>query len=133
MNVLFVCTANSARSQMAEGLARHKGLWDRVASAGTMPTQVNPIAVEAMREIGVDISSHYSKPLTRDLMEWADVIITLCGDARDSCPVLPPGKRHLHWGFPDPAAVPGDHEARLISFREVRDAISARLDADTIG
>jgi len=133
MNVLFVCTANSARSQMAEGLARHKGRWDGVASAGTAPTQVNPIAVEVMGEIGIDISSHYSKPLTRDLIDWADVIITLCGDARDNCPVLPPGKRHLHWGFPDPAAFTGDHQARLASFCKVRDAISARLDAEPMG
>jgi arsenate reductase len=132
MNVLFVCTANSARSQMAEGLARNKGLFTGVNSAGTKPANVNPLAVAAMREIGIDISQQYSKPLTQELIAWADVIVTLCGDARDNCPMLPPGKRHLHWGFPDPAAIAGDHDARLASFREVRNAIASRLEAERL-
>jgi len=85
-----------------------------------------------MREIGIDISSQYAKPLTHELIAWADVIITLCGDARDNCPLLPPGKRHLHWGFPDPAAALGDSEKQLEAFRKVRDAIAARLEAERV-
>lgn len=127
MKVLFVCTANSARSQMAEGLARHYHLWEEVRSAGTAPKGVNPYAVAVMKEIGIDISAYESKLLTRELIEWADIIITLCGDARDNCPVLPPGKKHIHWGFDDPAAVEGDTETRLAAFRRVRDQIRSVL------
>lgn len=132
MNVLFVCTANSARSQMAEGLAKHAGLYSGITSAGTHPTIVNPLAREALNELGIDISSQHSKLLTSDLIDWADVIITLCGDARDNCPVLPAGKRHLHWGFPDPAAVVGSHEERLQAFRDVRDSIAERLRSERV-
>ena len=127
MNVLFVCTANSARSQMAEGLARAMRRFEGVMSAGTEPTTVNPLAVEAIQEIGIDISSHRSKPLTPELLAWADVVITLCGDARDRCPLLPPGKRHLHWGIDDPAAVAGSRVERLEAFRRARDTIRRKL------
>ena len=128
MNALFVCTANSARSQMAEGLARSAGRFAGVMSAGTQPSVVNPLAVEAMREIGIDISSQRSKPLTPELLAWADVVITLCGDARDRCPLPPPGKKHLHWGIDGPAAVTGSRAVRLEAFRRARDAIRRRLD-----
>ncbi|MDP2859241.1 MAG: arsenate reductase ArsC [Bacillota bacterium] len=131
LNILFVCTANSVRSQMAEGLARVMRRFDGVMSAGTEPTTVNPLAVEAMREIGIDISAQRSKPLTPELLAWADVLITLCGDARDRCPLLPPGKRHLHWGIDDPAAVTGSRADRLDAFRRTRDTIRKRLDEES--
>ena len=123
MKILFVCTGNSARSQMAEGLARHFRIWDEVRSAGTAPKGINPHAIMAMDEIGIDISAQQSKPLTPELISWADVVITLCGDARDSCPVLPSGKKHVHWGFDDPAAVEGEAEVVRAAFRRVRDEI----------
>lgn len=131
MNVLFVCTANSARSQMAEGLARAMRRLEGVMSAGTEPTTVNRLAVEAMREIGIDISAQRSKPLTPELLAWADVLITLCGDVRDRCPLLPPGKSHLHWGIDDPAAVTGSRADRLDAFRRARDAIRQKLDEES--
>ncbi len=112
---------------MAEGLARYTRRFAGVMSAGTEPTEVNPMAIESMGEIGIDISSHRAKPLTSDLLTWADVVITLCGDARDRCPALPPGKKHLHWGIDDPAAVAGSQAQKLEAFRGARDAIRQRL------
>jgi arsenate reductase len=128
MNALFVCTANSARSQMAEGLARALRSFEAVMSAGTEPTTVNPLAIEVMQEVGIDISAHESKALSPELLAWADVVITLCGDARDRCPLLPPGKKHLHWGIDDPAAAGGSRSEKLEAFRRARDAIRERLD-----
>lgn len=121
---MFLCTANSARSQMAEGLLRHDA-GDRfeVVSAGTRPTAVRPEAIAAMHEIGIDISAHRSKHLDDCRHQRFDYVITVCDDANDTCPVFPDAVRRLHWSFSDPAAVGGDIEQRLAAFRKVRDAL----------
>ncbi|MBI3951619.1 MAG: arsenate reductase ArsC [Acidobacteria bacterium] len=126
--VLFLCTGNSARSQMAEGLLRHMA-GDRfeVHSAGTNPVGVNPLAIEAMREIEVDISHHTSKSLGQFLNDPFDFVITVCDRARESCPIFPGDAVHLHWSFDDPAAVEGSQKERLRAFRSVRDELAARL------
>lgn len=126
--VLILCTGNSARSQMAEGLLRHDG-GDRFAafSAGTKPGSVRPEAVAAMREVGIDISAHRSKSVDEMLGEKFDYVITVCDNARESCPVFPAQTMRLHWSFDDPAVATGDEAARLTVFRRVRDEIRARL------
>jgi len=115
---------------MAEGWARHLG-GERieVQSAGVEAHGLNPRAVQVMREVGVDISHHRSKLIDPDFLEQADYVITLCGDANDRCPVTPPHVKRLHWGFPDPAKVTGSEEEILNQFRQVRDAIGARIRA----
>ena len=124
----FVCTGNSARSQMAEGFARQM-LGDRfeIASGGLEPSSLHPLAVRAMAEAGVDISRQYSKPIDVDRLRTAHMAVTLCGDAEERCPVTPPAVRRLHWGLPDPAKAQGGEEERLKIFRQVRDEIEARL------
>ncbi len=127
--ILFVCTANSARSQMAEGLARalaSPGV--EVASAGTRPSSIHPQAIEAMRERGIDIGNQRSKPIG-EVGGPFDYVITLCDDAAQSCPVLPARRARLHWSLPDPAAVAGSEAERLRVFRQVRDEIERRLTA----
>ena len=128
--VLFLCTHNSARSQMAEGLLRAMA-GDRfdVASAGTEATRVRPLAVKAMAEIGIDVSGHSSKTLDRFVNESWDFVITVCDSANESCPVFPVAAKRLHWSFPDPARATGSDEAQLGVFRDVRDAIRWRLEA----
>ncbi len=128
LRVLFLCTHNSARSQMAEGLLRELAR-DRfeVYSAGTRPTRVREEAVEAMREVGLDISSHRSKSVEEFAGREFDYVITVCDNARESCPVFPAKTRRLHWGFDDPAAVEGEWGERLAAFRRVRDEIDARI------
>ncbi|RFF29252.1 arsenate reductase ArsC [Wenzhouxiangella sediminis] len=127
--ILFLCVANSARSQMAEGLAR-KMLGDRaeVMSAGSQPTTVNPWAVKAMAEVGIDISGHHSKSVDEFDPAELDLVITLC--AEEVCPALPAGVRHLHWPIPDPA-IGWDAERSggnaLERFRQARDRIHDRL------
>ena len=126
--VLILCTGNSARSQMAEGLLRELGGGRfEVQSAGTRPGQVRPEAIEAMREVGVDISHHRSKSVEEFAGQAFDYVITVCDNARESCPVFPSGTRRVHWSFDDPAAADGDFDARLAVFRRVRDEIAARL------
>jgi arsenate reductase len=127
--VLFLCTHNSARSQMAEGLLR-AAAGDRfeVHSAGTVATAVRPEAVRVMAEIGVDISGHESKTLDRFLPQAFDWVITVCDDAAEACPVFPGPARRLHWSLPDPGAITGDEERRLAAFREVRDRLRALID-----
>ena len=128
IRVLFLCTGNSARSQMAEGLLRTFGGEDfEINSAGTDPKGLNPLAIEAMREIGIDISSHESKSLDRFLGQHFDYIITVCDRARDSCPTFPGDNERIHWGFEDPAAVTGTRAEQLAVFRRVRNEISERL------
>lgn len=128
--VLILCTANSARSQMAEGLLRAlAGQHVEVYSAGSKATQVNPLAIEAMQEIGLDISGHRSKSLQEFLQQPFDYVITVCDHAAESCPVFPGQAERIHWGFPDPAAVQGDHAGQLAAFREVRQAIQSQLTA----
>ena len=126
--VYFVCTGNSCRSQMAEGWARHLG-HDRVQaySAGMEIHGLNPRAVAVMKEAGVDISHQTSKLIDLDLLYRADYVVTLCGDARDTCPVTPPEVVRLHWGFPDPARAEGTEEQILEQFRQVRDGIRDRV------
>jgi len=119
--IMFVCTGNSARSQMAEGLARALGGNQvEVFSAGLEPKGLHPVAVGVMKEIGIDISSQTSKLIDPDLIRTMDIVVTLCGDARDRCPVLPPGTVHIHWPLPDPAAVEGSEAEVREAFRRVR-------------
>lgn len=126
--VLILCTANSARSQMAEGLLRALAN-DRfeVFSAGAKPSVVNPLAIAAMDERGIDIRSHRSKHLNEFLSQPFDYVITVCDNAAESCPVFPGPATRIHWSFPDPAAVEGSDAERLASFRKVRDAIEAQF------
>ena len=126
--VLFICTHNSARSQMAEGLLRHMA-GDRfdVYSAGTEATEVRPLAIRAMSEIGIDISGQESEALDRYLDQRWDWIITVCDRARESCPVFPGSRNTTHWGFEDPSEAVGTEEERLAVFRRVRDEIASRL------
>ena len=128
--VLFLCTHNSARSQMAEGLLRHlAGDRFEVMSAGTEATHVRPLAIRAMGEIGVDISSQESKTLERYLREPFDYVITVCDDANEACPFFPGAGKRLHWTFEDPSRVEGSEEDRLAVFRSVRDRIRDRVQA----
>jgi arsenate reductase len=124
--VLFLCTHNSARSQMAEGLLRSMAE-DRfeVFSAGTEATHVRPEAISVMAEIGVDISAQESETLQRYLGEPLDLIVTVCDDAKDACPFFPGARERLHWSFPDPSHA--EEGGRLAAFREVRDEISSRI------
>lgn len=128
IRVLVLCTGNSARSQMAEGLLRYVAE-DRfeVASAGVAPSQVRPEAIEAMREIGIDISGHHSKSVDEFLGQEFDYVITVCDNANEQCPVFPGKTQRIHWSFQDPAAAPGDQPERLAVFRRVRDEIRARM------
>ncbi len=126
--VLILCTGNSARSQMAEGLLRSDG-GDRfeVFSAGTHPSRVRPEAIEAMREVDMDISDHRSKSVDEFVGQQFDYVITVCDNAREHCPIFPAGTRRIHWSFDDPAAAEGDEATRLAEFRRVRDLIRERL------
>jgi len=125
--ILFVCSFNSARSQMAEGLARTLAAPGvEVASAGTHATRVSPFAIEALRERGLDISAQFSKTITQVPGEF-DYVITLCDEADRECPHLPARKQRLHWSYPDPARAPGGDEAVRRAFAEVRDHLEQRL------
>ncbi|HEX8872551.1 MAG TPA: arsenate reductase ArsC [Candidatus Acidoferrum sp.] len=125
--VLILCTGNSARSQMAEGIFRHlAGDGFAVESAGTNPVGVNPLAVEAMREIGIDIGQQSSKSVSRFEGQSFDLVITVCDNAAEHCPVFPGAPERLHWSLPDPAAVPGDHAQKMAAFRAVRDQLLDR-------
>ncbi|BBL80170.1 protein-tyrosine-phosphatase [Rubrobacter xylanophilus] len=134
VRVLFLCTHNSARSQMAEGLLRHLG-GDRFEahSAGTEATRVRPEAVAVMAELGMDISGQESKTLDRYLGEPFDYVITVCDAANEACPAFPGARERLHWSFADPSQAQGDEEERLAVFREVRDEIRARIEAELLG
>ncbi len=126
--VLFLCTANSARSQMAEAILRRLG-GDRyeVFSAGTEATRVNPLAVQVMEEAGYDLSSHTSKNMDRFLGQHFDSVITLCSDAEERCPFFPGKVNRLHWPFDDPASAEGNMEEKLGKFRLIRDQISQQI------
>ena len=126
--VLILCTGNSARSQMAEGLLRHDGgAGFEVQSAGTHPSRVREEAIAVMREVGSDISGHRSKSVDEFAAQPFDYVITVCDHAREHCPVFPARAQRIHWSFDDPAAAGGDVAARLSVFRRVRDEIRARL------
>ncbi len=126
--VLFLCTHNSARSQMAEGLLRKSG-GDQfeVFSAGTEATRVHPLAIEAMRELGVDISKQRSKTLDEYVGQDFDYVVTVCDRANESCPIFPGDPERIHWSFEDPSLAKGTEQQRLQVFRRVRDAILGRL------
>jgi arsenate reductase len=126
--ILFLCTGNSARSQMAEGLLRYEA-GDRfeIASAGTNPTHLRPEAVSVMNELGIDISKQWSKSEDEFTGQEFDYVITVCDNAREQCPVFPGHARHLHWSFEDPAEAKGADEDRKASFRKVRDQILHRI------
>jgi len=126
--VLILCTGNSARSQMAEGLLRHDGAGKfEVFSAGVEPSRVRTQAIEAMREIGMDISAQRSKSVDEFTGQEFDYVITVCDNANEKCPVFPGKAKRIHWSFDDPAAIEGDEATRLNVFRRVRDEIRERL------
>ncbi len=131
--ILFLCTHNSARSQMAEGLLRHlAGDRFEAMSAGTEATHVRPLAVRAMGEIGIDISGQESKTLDRYLHEPFDYVITVCDDANEACPFFPGAQSRLHWSFEDPSKAEGSEMERLSVFRSVRDRIRRRIEDDLV-
>jgi arsenate reductase (thioredoxin) len=127
--VLFLCTGNSCRSHMAEGWLRKLGGSDfDVFSAGSKPAgYVHPLAIEAMQEVGVDISRHHSKSLEEFIGQPFDYVITVCDNARDACPAFPGATNQLHWGFDDPAHAPGTDDEKRSVFRRVRDEIENRI------
>ena len=126
--VLILCTANSARSQMAHGLLNDlaSDQFD-VFGAGTKPSQVNPFAIEAMQQVGIDISHHTSDGIDLYINQSFDYVITVCDKAAETCPIFPGPAHRLHWGFPDPAAVTGSHDDILASFAHVRDGLKQKL------
>lgn len=130
LRVLFLCTHNSSRSQMAEGLLRARGgAAYEVFSAGTQPRMVHPLAIKAMQELGVDISHHRAKGLEEfGEQPPMDLVITVCDEAAEACPYIPNARSQVHWGFSDPSQVEGSEDERLAAFQETRDLISARLD-----
>jgi arsenate reductase len=126
--MLILCTGNSARSQMAEGLMRHyAGNEFQVFSAGLDPKGVNPLAIQAMHEIGIDISHHTSKDVRTFLGQSFSYLITVCSNAEDRCPIFPGVFFRLFWPFDDPAAETGSEEHKLQKFREVRDLIDIKI------
>jgi arsenate reductase len=131
--VLFLCTHNSARSQMAEGFLRALA-GDRfdVASAGTQATRVQPLAIRVMADVGIDLSGHSSKIVDAFVEQPWDYVITVCDAANEACPVFPKKSSRLHWSFEDPSQATGSDEQRLEVFRRVRDQIERRI-TDWIG
>ena len=128
MRVLILCTGNSARSQMAEGLLRHDGGTSlEVFSAGTKPSHVRPEAIAVMGEIGIDISGHRSKSVDEFAGQAFDYVITVCDNAKESCPVFPAATKRIHWSLDDPAAAHGSEEERLAEFRRIRDQLRSLL------
>ncbi len=126
--VLILCTGNSARSQMAEGLLRNiAGERFEVESAGVEPSFVRPLAIKAMEEIGIDISSHRSKSVEEFAGQDFDFVITVCDNAKENCPVFPSKSVKIHWSFDDPAEAQGTHDEQLSVFRGVRNEIRERL------
>jgi arsenate reductase len=131
--VLFLCTHNSARSQMAEGLLRILGSGQLDAySAGTEATQMRPLAIRAMAELGIDISGQQSKTLDRYLGEAFEAVITVCDDANEACPSFYGARRRLHWSLPDPSRAKGTEEEQLAVYRQVRDALRRRIEAELL-
>ena len=126
--ILFLCTHNSCRSQMAEGLVNHDlGNLFEAYSAGTEATRVNPLATQVLAELGIDISAHHSKTLDEFVGQHFDYVITLCGDANEKCPLFFGGVRREHIGFDDPSRVPGTIDEVLPEFRRVRDEIRKKM------
>ncbi len=126
--VLFLCTGNSARSQMAEGWLRHlAGDRFEVFSAGTQPVGLNPKAVVAMSEVGIDVSQHRSKLVDEFVSQKFDFVVTVCDSAKEACPIFPGTAKKLHYSFTDPAAATGPEEDQMLVFRRVRDDIGEKL------
>ena len=128
MNILFLCTGNSCRSQMAEGFARamaEEGIG--VQSAGIEAHGQNPRAIAAMAELGIDITAQASTRVTDDMLARADLVVTVCGHADEHCPVLPAGTRRLHWPLEDPARATGSEDEIMAEFRRIRDEIRERV------
>lgn len=131
--ILFLCTHNSARSQMAEGLLRHLGgdAFD-VFSAGTEATFVRPLAVRAMSELDIDISQQQSKTLAGYLQQPFDQVITVCDTAAEACPVFPGAVRRRHWSLEDPSKARGSEEEQLVVYRRVRDELRSRIEHELL-
>lgn len=129
VRVVFLCTGNACRSQMAEGWANQLGQdWLEARSAGIEAHGKNPRAIAVMHEVGVDISRQESKTLTPEMLEWADLVVTVCGHADESCPVLPPHVQKKHWPLEDPARATGSEREVMTKFRAIRDEIRERID-----
>ncbi|HSU54448.1 MAG TPA: arsenate reductase ArsC [Candidatus Dormibacteraeota bacterium] len=133
--VLVLCTGNSCRSHMAEGILRAAAKDKfRVASAGSKPAgYVHPLAIKALAEIGIDISAHTSKHMNDFLKQQVETVITVCGNADQACPVFPGQLNRYHWGFEDPAHAPGTDEEKMHVFRRVRDQIKGVFEAYAAG
>ena len=128
-NILVLCTGNACRSQMAEGWIRAlRGDSCNVRSAGIEAHGLNPIAVSMMAEVGVDISHHESTVIDESMIEWATLVITVCGHADQACPTLGPSVKRVHWPTPDPAAITGTEDEVSAGFRQVRDSLRARVN-----
>jgi arsenate reductase len=128
--ILVLCTGNSARSQMGEGLFRTEGGGCfEVFSAGTKPSFVRSEAIAVMKEIGIDISDQRSKSVAEFSCQSIDYVVTVCDNVRDNCPVFPAGTERVHWSFEDPATVQGSEQERLAAFRRIRDQIHERVKA----
>ncbi len=132
--MLFLCTHNSSRSQMAEGLLRARGgARCEVFSAGTHPGKVHPLAIRAMAELGIDLSEaagYRAKSLEEFVGQPPmDLVVTVCDEAAEACPFFPGARRQVHWGFPDPSQATGNEDERLAVFRAVRDGLARRIDA----
>ena len=131
--VLFICTHNSARSQMAEGLLRHlAGDRFEAFSAGTEATLVRPLAIKVMSEIGIDISGQQSKTLDRYLNEPFAMVITVCDTAAETCPIFPGAAQRRHWSLPDPSQATGSETEQLAVYRRVRDELRARIENELL-
>jgi arsenate reductase (thioredoxin) len=128
LKIMFLCTGNSCRSQMAEGFAQEVGKgFIEAYSAGLNPAGVNERAVKVMKEIGIDISQQKSKPIDETLLKKMDMIITLCDNASEACPWTPPEIKRLHWSLSDPAKAVGTEEEIMNEFRKVRDEVKDRI------
>jgi len=126
--ILFLCTGNSCRSQMAEGFAKIMFSKDlKIFSAGTEPKTIHPIAVKVMQEIGIDISQHWSKNISEIPIDKIDLVVTLCGDAAENCPVFPGTVKKIHWAIEDPAKAQGSEEEITQVFRKIRDNIKSYI------
>ena len=133
MKVLFLCTHNSARSQLAEGLLNYfHGNDFEGMSAGTQPGKVNPLAIKALSEIGIDISKHYSKHAKEFLGKEIDVAVTVCDNAKEECPFFPGAKKIIHHSFKDPSAGNGTEQEKIEAFRKTRDEIKEWLGKETV-
>ncbi|WP_372522052.1 arsenate reductase (thioredoxin) [Sulfuricaulis sp.] len=127
--ILFLCTGNSCRSQMAEGWANHLGgEWLEAKSAGIEAHGKNPRAIAVMREAGVDISRQESTRVTPEMLTQADLVVTVCGHADEHCPMLPPGVQKKHWPLEDPAKATGTEDEIMVKFRATRDDIKSRVE-----